>query len=47
MAHHLVAQELQPGRTDLVQRAELAALVPPFGGKPREAVDLVRIECRR
>ena len=39
-----LADEAQPRRTLLMQRAELAVGVPPLAGEPLEALDLARVE---
>ena len=42
----LVADEGQSRRVEFMQRRELALRVPPFGGDPREPLDLGRIDAR-
>ena len=46
VAHKRIADEAQPRRPLLMQRAELAVGVPPLAGKPLEALDLARVEVR-
>ena len=46
MVHKRVADEAQPRRPLLVQRAELAVGVPPRAGEPLEAFHLAQIEGR-
>ena len=43
---HLVADIGQPDRVELVQRAELAVRIPPFGGQRGKAVDFRSVNGR-